>query len=299
MYTCLITCRQHFVPHAFACACAVRRSCDHCCPPSNPQVLAGLPALRFLGLFDVAYEPASLAAVSGLTALTQLRMTRVKHLPPAEALVALAGQLRALTAHMPGSDANAGTLEAAVPQLTALQFLALQSEVVEGVAPRLAPAMAHLPRLTALALSYTGAAARPWHQGLWYGPLPALPFATLRGLALPLEAALLAEIALPDVEQLETLCLLLPGPYGQLDSWLDGDDWSALWRFVATHPPLRRLVYEVPAESTPFSYQLLGALLLVKEQRPALEVRRLTPPEEPAVRTHSCYTDLMQLSCFG
>ena len=213
-----------------------------------PQVLAELPVLQSLMLAECGYSSSSLAAVSGLSSLARLALHTVSALPPPAALGALAHSLRALEVHSALSDFGADTLEAAMTALTALELLQLDLEVVDGVAPHMPLAIAHAPQLSAashVALSFysdePGAC-----QGLWHGAFPILPWDSVRWLALPLEAAFLLAFRLGAVEQLETLCLLLPGAGEQLEAalqlevWLATDAWSSLWRFCC-HPPASAL----------------------------------------------------------
>jgi hypothetical protein len=257
----------------------------------DPRVLAELPALDTLVLHATAYESNSLAAVSSLTALTRLGLLGAAQLPPGPALAALSPSLRTLEVHGAVLGADVDRLELGLQAMTGLSTLKLSFEWFGGEeAERLSPDLSHMTELRHLALSFYSTQQGAWH-GLWPDPLPALPWASLRWLALPLQAALELFASLVDAQQLETLCLLLPGAGGQLDAWLASDAWPDFWQSIAIHPPLRCLLYEVPANSPSFSYELLDALLALQQHRPALEVRRLVGPEHRADRP-SCWEEL-------
>ena len=250
------------------------------------QVLGGLPALRCFELYDSAYSSSSLAPLSGLTALTRLVLSDVEACPPVEALVALAPSLRALEVR--GACGGASDLNEAIRVLTALESLALDFPFDQQVTPPSPSGVGLLPRLQQLSLSYFNSSGEP--AALWAVPMPSVPFPRLRWLALPLAVALAASNFLAMARSLETLCLLLPPAAMRLDS----GRWWAFWRFVATHPPLRSLLYEVPADSPTCSLQLLDALLLLQLQRPALQVRRLTAPDDRTLHPPACWAELRE-----
>lgn len=60
-----------------------------------------------------------------------------------------------------------------------------------------------------------------------------------------------------------------------MEAFYDLPLWPAFWQFVATHPPLCRLLYEVASGASNCPFRLLDALLVLKERRPALQVQRL------------------------
>ena len=250
------------------------------------QVPAGLPALRSFELAESNYTTAGLTAVSGLAALTRLMLSRVNSLPPAEALAALAPSLRVLEVHSVVYRMN--ELNSILSDLTALESLALDIGLWEG-ADLVPPALAGLSRLSCLSLScYSAAPDAAAVQGTPFTPLSTLPFSSLGWLALPLPLAVALSGSLAEAQHLDTLCLLLPSTYAHFD----GDPWPMLWQFATTHPSLRRLLYEVRAQSQPCSYQLLDALLQLRLQRPALQVRRLTALDNRTVNPPACWEDL-------
>lgn len=95
---------------------------------------------------------------------------------------------------------------------------------------------------------------------------------------------------LAQASNLHTICVIVP----YADDAFDETHWTAFWKFLAGHPPLRCLLYEVPAEDEPGPdiYMLLDALLLLKSQRPALEMRRLTAPGGRMVHPPACWAEL-------
>lgn len=271
--------------------------CRRCSEPSRavtiawvvaPQVLAGLPALRCFELSESQYTGEDLAALSALTALTRLGLSRVEALPLPEALAALAGSLRALEIHSAVAVNQHAILDAYSEALTGLESLALDFGATPTITRLwLPPATAQLPRLHSLALS--SYAARNTHvtPGGWPGALPAC-ISTLRWLALPLELALPSLAALADAQHLQTLCVLLPPKAASFDA----GQWSALWEFVATHPPLRCFVYETPIRPPACAYNFFDALLLLQQRRPALRVQRLLSPGNRFRNPPSCWAEL-------
>ena len=233
-------------------------------------MLAGLPVLRCLEVMDSSYTGASLAAVSGLTALTRLVLHHVDHFPPSEALAALAGTLRVLQVHSVVEDS--AVLNSTVQALPGLETLALDLGYNPVTEVDLQPATMQLPRLRCLCLSaYSYATGSPGCGNLLTN-LPAGPYmSSIQRLALPLPLAVSAHAELGQAPQLHTLCLQLP------DSGQDypRDNWQGFWQFVTSNPPLRCLLYEVHSFTFPCNVCLLDALLLLCKQRPALEVRRL------------------------
>ena len=252
-------------------------------PAEPPQVLAGLPALRCLELCDSAYSSGSLAAISSLTALTRLALCIVKVCPPVEALAALAPSRRALEVH--GRCGRAGDLDRAIGVLTALESLALDFGAGRFTGPEVPSAVMGLPKLQRLSLSYYSISSQ---QAPRTPPTPALPLSHLHWVALPLVVALRLTGLLEQARSLETLCLLLP----PASTVMDAECWSAFWQFVATHPPLRSLPYEVPADSPTCSLQLLDALVLLQRRRPALQVRRLVSPADRNDSPPACWAEL-------
>ncbi len=234
-------------------------------------MLAGLPALRCFELMDSVYTGASLAAVSGLTALTRLVLHRVDICPPTYALAKLAGTLRVLQVHSVVEDSV--VLNSTVQALPGLETRALDLGYNQMIEIELEAAAMQLPHLRCLCISaYHSMSGRPGTGDLPRN-LPAGPYlSSLQRLALPMPLAVAAHALLAQAPQLHTLCLQLP---------LSGvrypveNNWAAFWQFVVSHPPLRRLLYEVHADSWTCPVNLLDALLSLRGQRPALEVRRL------------------------
>ena len=243
--------------------------------------------LHCFELSDSVYAAEDLAALSGLTSLTRLLLWRVDKLPPLEALTALAGSLRVLEIHSWVGDG--ALLDGCAAALTGLQTLALDFGGWPNTHLWLPPAAlaAQLPRLRSLALTSYAVTGAESDEGRWPGALPACA-PSLRWLALPLELALPSLAALAHAQQLETLCVLLPSNSLSFDA----GQWAAFWQFVATHPPLRRFVYEVPATSLANNFMLLDALLLLQRRRPALQVQRLLSPADRVLSTPACWAEL-------
>jgi hypothetical protein len=196
-------------------------------------VLAGLPALRCLELSDSSYTSDSLAAVSGLTALTRLALHQVDHFPPAEALAALAPSLREL--EVLGVVDNE-VLNSCVQAFSGLESLALDLgfDVHEDLIMHLRPAALQLPGLRRLAVcAYESTTGSPG-SALLLSRLPAGPYLQgLRCLALPLAPAVNSHPLLAQAPQLHTLCLQLP----DMKAIYESHHWPAFWHFLATHLP--------------------------------------------------------------
>lgn len=239
-------------------------------------MLAGLPALRCFELCESPYSEASLAAISSLTTITRLGLRLLEDAPPAAALAALAGTLRALEVHCVLLDE--GALDEALRALTGLESLALDRGRWDAHRPSVPPAVATLPRLQRCALTFHFVEKSTSTQASWPPPLAALPFAALRWLALPLQLAVNSHPVLAQAGRLHTLCLILP----DANEAFDVAHWTGFWQLVATHPPLRCLLYEGAAgrHPGPDAYLLLDALLLLQRRRPWLEVRRLVGPAD-------------------
>ena len=259
----------------------------HPSPPLPPQVLAGLPALRCFELRNSAYPDDSLAAVSRLTTLTRLVVDCVDYPPPLHALAALAGNLRALEVR--SGFGSHDLLDEALQALTGLERLALNLATWEDCPPWVPPSLALLPRLHRCSLSFYDVTGAPL-QASCLPPLAALPFGSLRWLALPLELAVASHSTLAQAGQLHTLCLQL----SEMDSPCNAGPWSAFWQLLATHPPLRCLLYEVAENASlgPPVFQLLDALLQLQRRRPSLEVRRLAGPNLCDGAIPACWAEL-------
>lgn len=241
------------------------------------QVLAGLPALRCLELSESNYTSASLAGMSGLTALTRLVLTRCYDFPPAAAMAALAPSLLASEVHSVDDD---DYLFDRVQALAGLESLAMDlgfDRSDDALVMRLPPTALMYNNVPApppaklLISAHERTTGSPGSALLLSAP-PAGPYLhSLRCLALPLATALAAHPLLAHAGQLHTLCLQLP----DMEAFYELPLWPAFGQFVATHPPLRRLLYEVASGASDCPFRLLNALLALKERRPALQVQRL------------------------
>ncbi len=250
---------------------------------------AGGPARApLLGGDDSSYTGASLAAVSGLTALTRLVLHRVDICPPTYALAKLAGTLRVLQVHSVVEDSV--VLNSTVQALPGLETRALDLGYNQMIEIELEAAAMQLPHLRCLCISaYHSMSGRPGTGDLPRN-LPAGPYlSSLQRLALPMPLAVAAHALLAQAPQLHTLCLQLP------DSGQDypRDNWQGFWQFVTSNPPLRRLLYEVHSFTFPCNVCLLDALLLLSKQRPALEVRRLEMAVDRVHNPPTCWSELL------
>lgn len=253
-------------------------------------MLAGLPALRCFELCSSVYTSGSLAAISSLTTITRLRLDRVESLPPQEALAALAGSLRVLEVH--SLTLNTRALNDGIQVLTGLESLALDLADWEDHSPSVPPAVAALPQLQRCSLTFYCMDSGAPLQGAWLPPLAALPFDSLRWLALPLQLALASQPVLAQAHRLHTLCLELSEM--ETSDAYDSGQWAGFWRFVASHPPLRCLLYQASEgeDPGPAVFMLLDALLLLQRRRPALEVRRLVDPADRIDSPPACWAEM-------
>lgn len=151
------------------------------------------------------------------------------------------------------------------------------------------PSLALLSRLQRCSLTFYDVAGAPL-QASCLPPLAALPFGSLRWLALPLELAVVSHSTLAYSGQLQKLCLQL----SDIDSPCNAGQWSAFWQLLATHLPLRCLLYEVAENASlgPPVFQLLDALLQLQRRRPSLEVRRLAGPDVWDGAIPACWAEM-------
>ena len=143
-----------------------------------------------------------------------------------------------------------------------------------------------MPRL--LISAYERTTGSPGSALLLSAP-PAGPYLhSLRCLALPLATALAAHPLLAHAGQLHTLCLQLP----DMEAFYELPLWPAFWQFVATHPLLRRLLYEVASGASDCPFRLLDAVLALKERRTALQAQRLVSRSSRMYCLPTCWGEI-------